>query len=76
MQVSADQVPTRTTADFKGQFRTSNERRLISRNGDVRWKHRCVNASHLFAELEIGFEEIDDGLWNVYFGPGVARAPS
>jgi len=28
-----------------------------------------VNVSHLFAELEVGFEEIDDGLWNVYFGP-------
>ena len=32
---------------------------------DVCW----VNVSHLLAELEIGFEEIDDGLWNVYFGP-------
>ena len=28
-----------------------------------------MNVSHLFAELEVGFEEIDDGLWNVYFGP-------
>ncbi len=45
------------------------ERRLVSRNGGVRWTHRWVNASHLFAELEIGFEEIDDGLWTVYFGP-------
>jgi len=46
-----------------------DERRRVSRNGGVRWRHRWVNASHLFAELEIGFEEIDDGLWNVYFGP-------
>lgn len=45
------------------------ERRLVSRNGGVRWNTRWVNVSHLFAELEIGFEEIDDGLWNVYFGP-------
>ncbi len=45
------------------------ERRLVSRNGGVRWKNRWVNASHLFAALELGFEEIDDGLWNVYFGP-------
>ena len=28
-----------------------------------------MNASHLFAELELGFEEIDDGLGNVFFGP-------
>ena len=41
------------------------ERRLVSRNGGVRWHARWVNVSHLFAELEIGFEEIDDGLWNV-----------
>jgi putative transposase len=45
------------------------ERRLVSRNGGIRWNRRWVNASHLLAELEIGLEEIDDGLWNVYFGP-------
>jgi putative transposase len=45
------------------------ERRLVSRNGGVRWHKRWVNVSHLFAELEVGFEEIDDGLWNVFFGP-------
>ena len=28
-----------------------------------------MNVSHLLAELESGLEEIDDGLWNVYFGP-------
>ncbi len=49
---------------YPGHF----ERRLVSRNGGVRWNNRWVNASHLLAELEIGFEEIDDGLWNVYFG--------
>jgi len=45
------------------------ERRLVSRNGGVRWNHRWGNVSHLLAELEIGVEEIDEGLWNVYFGP-------
>ena len=57
--------PTLEPLGYPGHY----ERRLVSRNGGVRWKHRWVNASHLFAELEIGFEEIDDGLWNVYFGP-------
>lgn len=28
-----------------------------------------MNVSHLFAEFEIGLEEIDDALWNVYLGP-------
>ena len=50
---------------YPGHF----ERRLVSRNGGVRWNNRWVNASHLLAELEIGFEEIDDGLWDVFFGP-------
>lgn len=50
---------------YPGHF----ERRLVSRSGGIRWRNRGVNTSHLFAELEIGLEEIDDGLWNVYFGP-------
>jgi hypothetical protein len=50
---------------YPGHF----ERRLVSHNGGIRWNHRWVNVSHLLAELEVGFEEIDDGLWNVYFGP-------
>lgn len=32
-----------------------------------------VNVSHLLAELPVGFEEIDHGLFNVYFGPRSAR---
>jgi putative transposase len=51
--------------EYPGHF----ERRLVSRNGGIRWATRWVNVSHLLAEREIGFEEIDDELWNVYFGP-------
>ena len=50
---------------YPGHF----ERRLVSRNGGIRWNKRWLNVSHLLAELDIGLEEIDDGLWNVYFGP-------
>src|SRR2546428_4766054 len=39
------------------------------RNGGIRWGSRWVNVSHVLAELDVGFEEIDDGLWEVYFGP-------
>ena len=56
---------TLAPVEYPGHF----ERRLVSHNGGIRWQRRWVNASHLLAELEIGFEEIDDGLWNVYFGP-------
>lgn len=45
------------------------EVRRVSRNGGIRWGSRWVNVSHVLAELDVGFEEIDDGLWEVYFGP-------
>ena len=51
--------------EYPGHF----ERRRVSRNGGIRWQKRWVNVSHLLGELDAGFEEIDDGLWNVYFGP-------
>ena len=44
------------------------EVRRVSKNGGIRWMGDWVNVSHLFAELPIGFEEIDYGLFNVYFG--------
>ena len=45
----------------------------MSRNGGIRWGSRWVNVSHVLAELDVGFEEIDDGLWEV-LRSGVARS--
>ena len=45
------------------------EVRLVSTNGGVRWHHKWLNVSVVCAGEYIGFEEIDDGIWNVYFGP-------
>src|SRR5256886_7899180 len=36
--------------------------RRVSRNGGIRWGSCWVNVSHVLAELDVGFEEIDDGL--------------
>jgi putative transposase len=43
--------------------------RRVSRNGGVRWHNACVNVSHVLGEEYVAFEEIDDGLWAVHFGP-------
>ena len=49
------------------------EVRLVSANCGIRWKDKgergrvCV--SHLLAGEYVGLEEVDNGLWNVYFGP-------
>ena len=45
------------------------ERRRVSRNGGIRWGCGCVNVSQVLAEEYVGIEEVDDGLWSVYFGP-------
>ena len=45
------------------------EVRYVSANGGIRWNHHWVNVSIVCVGEYVGFEEIDDGIWNVYFGP-------
>jgi hypothetical protein len=44
--------------------------RYVSANGGIRWKkHAWVKVSSVCIGEYVGLEEIDDGLWDVYFGP-------
>lgn len=45
------------------------EKRLVSDNGGIRWHHGWVNVSSCCAGEYVGLEEIDDGVWEIYFGP-------
>jgi putative transposase len=45
------------------------EVRYVSANGGIRWHHQWVNVSHVCVGAYVGLEEIDDGVWNMYFGP-------
>jgi putative transposase len=45
------------------------ELRYVSANGGIRWNCAWVNVSIVCAGEYVGLEEIDDGIWNVYFGP-------
>ncbi len=46
------------------------EVRYVSADGGIRWNRRRVNVSTTVCIGEyVGLEEIDDGIWNVYFGP-------
>jgi len=45
------------------------EVRLVSRNSGIRWKHQWVCVTHTLAGEYVGLQEVDDGLWDVYFGP-------
>jgi putative transposase len=44
------------------------ELRLVSENGGIRWNSEWVNVSITCAGEYVGLEEIEDGIWNVYFG--------
>jgi len=45
------------------------EVRYVSANGGIRWNHQWVHVSICCAGEYVGLEEIDEGVWNVYFGP-------
>ena len=45
------------------------EVRYVSANGGIRWNRRWVNVSTVCVGEYVGLEEIDDGIWDVYFGP-------
>ena len=43
------------------------EVRRVSRNGGVRWKGEWLNVGHALIEEPLGFEEVEDGVWDTYF---------
>jgi len=50
---------------YPGHFQV----RYVSRNNGIRWNRRWINVSATLREEYVGCEEVDDGIWNVWFGP-------
>ncbi len=50
---------------YPGHFQV----RYVSRNNGIRWHRRWINVSATLREEYVGCEEVDDGIWNVWFGP-------
>lgn len=44
------------------------EVRRVGDNGCIRWHSARVHVSSVCAHEDIGLEEVDNGIWNVYFG--------
>lgn len=44
------------------------EIRRVGDNGCIRWRSERVHVSVVCAHEDLGLEEIDTGIWNVYFG--------
>jgi transposase InsO family protein len=51
------------------QYPAHYEKRLVSDNGGIRWTNHWVNVSCCCAGEYVGLEEIDNGVWEIYFGP-------
>lgn len=51
------------------EYPSHYEVRYVSANGGIRWNRQWVNVSTTCVGEYVGLEEIDDGIWNVYFGP-------
>lgn len=65
-QASPRAYPKKVPAlEYPAHFET----RYVSYNGGIRWNCDWVNVSITCAGQWIGLEEIDNGIWNVYFGP-------
>ena len=44
------------------------ETRRVADNGCIRWRSQRVHVSVVCTRADVGLEEIDNGIWNVYFG--------
>jgi putative transposase len=45
------------------------EVRYFNASGGMRWRSNWVQDSTVCSGENIGLEEIDDGVWEVYYGP-------
>lgn len=65
-QPSNREMPTKLVRfEYPDRFVT----RYVSGNGGFRWHHQWVCVSMACVGEYLGLEEIDNGIWNVYFGP-------
>ena len=64
--VSAKKMPsTLKSLDYPPHY----EVRIVSTNSGIRWNSGWVSVSHILAGQAIGLEAVDDGLWEVWYGP-------
>jgi hypothetical protein len=45
------------------------ETRKVGQNGMMRWKNSVIFTSKTLRGEWVGLEEIDDGIWSLYYGP-------
>jgi putative transposase len=64
-EVSPRAMPEKLiTPEYPDRF----EKRKVSGNGAMRWKHKFVNVASALIGETIGLEEVAAGQWDVYYG--------
>lgn len=53
----------------KVEYPAHYEVRKVSNNCGIRWKNNRICISQVLAGDYVGLEEIDDGVWDMYYGP-------
>jgi putative transposase len=63
------QASTRLFRSTPGEYEYPGhyETRYVSFNGGIRWKNRWVRVSTVLMGHHVGLEEVEDGIWDVYF---------
>jgi putative transposase len=51
------------------EYPSHAEVRLVSNNGGIRWNGQYLFVSQAIAQQHVALEEIEDGIWSLYFGP-------
>jgi transposase InsO family protein len=51
--------------EYPGHFET----RRVDHAGQIKWKDKPIFLSHTLTHETVGFEEIDDAIWSLYYGP-------
>ena len=53
----------------KSKHERSHTTSATFRNNGIRWNRSWIKISSTLREEYVGCEEVDDGVWNVWFGP-------
>lgn len=57
------------TSEFAGMdYPAALVRRQVRRGGEIKWRGQSIFVSELLRGEPVGIEEIDSGIWRVYFG--------
>jgi len=56
-------------AEAPGQRTAPPETRRVDHAGYIKWKNRRIFLTHTLQHEFVGFEEFEDSMWSLFYGP-------